>query len=175
MELTKEINSNYESHAIILKDGYKALKMNYAGNGDLYMSMTEGRKLDNRYGDSIFIDIQQEDGSIFDAFYNLYGRIIDKNKKNPRNLVDIENNIVWLDDDRPDNEADKFMIQNYGELIRLKFIRISEDKMFVRKNSRSINIRFCMNGSRYSEYAYEFAKTFKDLDGIEKGKQYRKR
>lgn len=174
MELTKEINSNYESHIITLKDGYKTLKMNYAGNGDLYMSMTEGRRLDNRYGDSIFLDIQQEDGSIFDIFYNLYGRIMDKHKKNPRNLVDIENNIVWLDDDKKDNEADKFMIQNYGEVIRIKFIRISEEKSFSRKNSRSINIRFCMSGSRYSEYAYEFAKAFSELEGIEKGRQYRK-
>ncbi len=66
------------------------------------------------------------------------------------------------------------MIQNYGEVIRIKFIRISEDKLFARKNSRSVNIRFCMNGSRYSEYAYEFAKAFSEMEGIEKVRQYRK-
>ena len=174
MELVKEFDEYTCAHEIKLKDNEKVLKINYAGNGDLYMSITEGRRLDKKYGDSIFIDIKEEDGAIYDATYNLYSRIMFKNKKDPRNIVDEDNNVVWLDDDRPENEADKFLIQNYGKVIRLKFVRICDDKIFNRKNSRSINIRFCMNESRYKEYAYEFDKYYKDLSGMEKGKQYRK-
>lgn len=169
MELIKERDYYAGTYTVVLKEDVKELKLNYAGNGDLYMSMTEGRRLDKKYGDSIFLDIREEDGSIYDAVYNLYYRISDKHKNNPVDLMDEDNNIVWLDDDRPKDEADKFIIQNYGEVIRLKFVRVSNHNKFdfSRKNSRSINIRFCMSGSRYEYYALEFDKFYKDLNKIE--------
>lgn len=174
MELIKETDLRNEINNIILKDEQKLLKMYYAGNGDLYMSMSDGKRLDREYGGSIFMDIREEDGNIYDATYNLYSRIMDRNKINPRNIIDEDNNVVWLDDDRQENEADKFMIQNYGDIIRLKFVRIGDNKLFNRKNSRCITIRFSMDGSRYHEYANEFATFYRNLNEIEKGKQYRK-
>ena len=176
MELIKERDFSTGTYTTVLKDEEKKLKLYYADNGDLYMSITDGRRLDRKYGDYIFMDIREEDGTIYDILYNFHGRINDKNEHNPANLIDEEKNIVWYDDDRPLEEADKFMIQNYNEVIRLKFVRVSDPTTFnfQRKNSRSINIRFCMRGSRYKEYAYEFAKLYNDINAIEGTKVYKK-
>lgn len=169
MELIKERDYYDGTYTIKLKEEEKELKMSFQGNDDLYMSMTENRRLDRKMGDSIFMDIRVEDGTIYDLAYILYSRIKDKNKQHPSDIMDEDDNVVWLDDDRHELEADKFMVQNYGEVIRFKFVRVSDPTTFnfKRKNSRSIDIRFCMNGSRYNEFAQEFKKFYNELNQIE--------
>lgn len=175
MEFIKEHDAE-RGFSFIFKDEFKKLEIGYSEEGDLLMSMTEGRMLDNRNGDSIYIDIHEDDGNVYDVLYNLYSRIMLKRENHPTKLVDIEKYIVWLDDDKNDLEADKFMIQNYGDILRLKFVRTSDphSNIFKHKNYKNINIKFSMKQSRYPEYVDEFAKLYRDLSRIEERKVYKR-
>ena len=115
-----------------------------------------------------------EDGNIYDAIYNFYSKLVDKSKKTQKkNVLDIENNVVLLSEDRKEDTADKLMIINYGEILRIKFIRTGSN-IITFKPRKSINIKFRMYDSRYDEYTQDIIKLYKDINGIEARKVYRR-
>ena len=127
MEITKT-RDELGSNIVVLTEDTKKLTMYMAGNGDLYMEMTDGIRLNKDLNDWRYLDIF----------------------KNPK-LQDINNSIVWVSDDGLEKEEDRLIINDYGEIYRLSFIRNNPIEKTKRKPSRSIVIRFATSGSRYSD------------------------
>ena len=174
MELKKEKDLYAGTYTITLKEESKELKLYYDRDNNLHMSISDGKTLNNKQGDYIFMDINLEDGNIYDAIYNFYSKLVDKSKKTQKkNVLDIENNVVLLSEDRKEDTADKLMIINYGEILRIKFIRTGSN-IITFKPRKSINIKFRMYDSRYDEYTQDIIKLYKDINGIEARKVYRR-
>ena len=78
MKILKTVNEfNYCD--IKLKEDEKELLISLSGNGDLYMSMTEGRRLSKTFNDYVMLDINKKDEDIYNVFDNLYYGIMSKN------------------------------------------------------------------------------------------------
>lgn len=174
MEITK-IKNDFNTQNIKLKEDNTELTVFLSGNGDLYMSITNGERLEKMFNDYRWIDIRQEDEDIYNVFDNLYENIIEKNVIE-NNIVDEDGNIIWTSDNGIKEQEDNIIIFKYDDYYRLEFVRNNMHDAYEtkRKPSRRIEIRFAISGSRYKEYIGCFLNMYKELGNIEKRKLLRK-
>lgn len=145
MEITKT-KDEIGTYKVSLTEDTKQLTMYMAGNGDVYMEMTDGIKLKKDRHDWRFLDIKSEDEELFPIVKDFFAELY----KNPK-LQDINNSIVWISDDGKESEQDRFTINDYGEIYRLSFIRNNPIEKTKRKPSKSIVIRFATAESKYQD------------------------
>lgn len=175
MKIYKTVNEfNYCD--IKLKEDEKELSIFLAGNGDLYMSMTEKRRLGKMFNDYIMFDIKKTDEDIYNVFDILYKSIMEKNEKYKTELIDKYNNIEWVSDEGRIDDEDSLTIIKHNNYYRLIFLRNNENNRHDtrRKNSREVVIRFSSSGSRYKDYVGYFMVLYSELHNIEERKVYKK-
>lgn len=175
MKLHKAVNE-FNFCDIKLIEEEKELLIYLAGNNDLYMSMTEGRRLSRLDDDTIVFDITKRDEEIYSVFDKLYNGIMDKSKIHETDIVDRYNNIEWISDEGREDEEDSLSIIKHNDYYRLLFIRNNQNNRFDtrRKSSRYIAIRFSTSGSRYKDYVGFFTTLYSELHNIQEEKVYRK-
>lgn len=144
-------------------------------NGDLYMSITNKVALDPLINEYRWIDIKKDDIDIYNIFDKLHNDILEKSELN-KDILDEDNNIIWISDEGTKETEDRFIIFKYDDYYRLLFFRNNkhEEDCYRRKNSRSIVIRFSASGSRYKEFISSFMTMYRELIDIEKPKIYKK-
>lgn len=175
MKIFKTVNA-FNFCDIKLKEDEKELLISLSGNGDLYMSMTEGRRLSKTFNDYIMFDINKKDEDIYNVFNNLYYGIMEKNGIHKTDLVDKDNNITWVSDEGRLEDEDSLTIIKYNDNYRLLFLRNNDNNRYDtrRKSSRKVDIRFSTSGSRYKDYTSFFMVLYSELHNIEERKVLRK-
>ena len=122
MKIIKTVNEfNYCD--IKLKEDEKELLILLSNNGDLYMSMTEGRRLSKVFNDYVMFDISKKDEDIYSVFDNLYYGIMERNENYRTDLVDKDNNIIWVSDEGRLEDEDSLTIIKSNDHYRLLFLR----------------------------------------------------
>lgn len=183
MKITKRKNS-MDSYDFELKKDNKVLNISFGGTLDLYMSLSDGRKLDDSKDTEISIDITKEDYEVFSCLNTLYmdtisGNIlgeydkdsstIDRNFLEQYNLlVDNNKNIRWIsDDDEPETEDSMQLSHIDNDTYRLTFKRNAKSKEVGFKSHLSINVRFRNSGSRYAPFNCIFMRFYNTLQEID--------
>ena len=160
---------------IELKEDLNKLTI-YPSNNDLYMSITDGRRLEKYSDDFRFMDICKRDDDIYNAFNNLYNGIMLKSKGTNTNLIGEDNSIVWISDGEKEESEDILMIFKQEDFYRLLFVRNNnhKERLKKRKSSQSIDIKFSTTDSRYKDFVGYFINVYNELQNIEKSKIYKK-
>lgn len=183
MEIQKVKNTE-GSYDIWLKKDNKELKIMFAGNQDLYISLSNGDFIPQRQNTSMYFDITKENYEIFSAFDKLYnniinGNIFDKDMHSKyrldylksydyHNIVDKEKNINWISDDGPEELEDRITISKSDEdTYRLTFFRNDKELDCGFKSNTSIFVRFRTSGSRYGFFYCPFMIMFQELQNLD--------
>ena len=176
MKIFKTVNE-FNFCDIKLKEDEKELLIYLAGNGDLYMSMTEGRRLSKMFDDYIMFDIKKTDEDIYKVFDSLFTGVMEKNKVHETDLIDEHNNIVWVSDEGRLEDEDSLSIIKHHDYYRLLFLRNNSHDRYDtrRKSSRKVDIRFSNSGSRYKDYTSFFMVLYTELHNIQERKVLTKR
>ena len=175
MTIEKTINEFY-TYNIKLIDQEKELLIYFAGNGDLYMSITNGERLEEYANDYRFVDITKEDEELYQIFDNLYNSIKTKSNGEDNNIISKNETISWISDEGKEEVEDSLNIFKYEDYYKLLFFRnnLHGEYPVRRKNSRKIDIRFSTSGSRYKDFVSYFIRMYDELQKIEKKKVYKK-
>ena len=175
MKIVKVLNE-FNNYDIKLSEetSNRELSIMLIGNGDLYMSITNGYKLKENTDDQRWIRIKKQDTDIYNAFDNLYNSI--KEKDADKNIIDKNGNIIWVSDEGKEVIEDSMMIIKFRDYYSLIFYRNNkyDESCDKRKRSRNIDIRFSASDSRYKEYVSCFMNLYQELKSIEKPKIYKK-
>jgi hypothetical protein len=154
----------------------------FAGNLDLYLSLSNGDFLPSDENTSIDFDITRENYRLFSAFDELYNNIIkgkpfgedsdyDKDfsdKYEYSLLVDKNKNITWISDDGPVECEDRFVFSKKDDdTYRLSFYRNNIPNDYIYKSSTSIVVRIRNSGSRYGYFNCPFMLMFQKLQNID--------
>lgn len=159
MKIAKEKNV-FDTYTVKLKDEQKELAI-YIDKQDLYMAITDGTKLEKWYDDCRWMDITKENKDALNIISNLYEEL-DKKKE----LTYDDNGLLFISDDGNIETEDRVIVQNYGELYRLFFIRKNTEENKKHKPSRSIVVKFATSGSRCPASIIDFVKMYQDLREI---------
>lgn len=165
MKIQKKLNDLNRYDITITNEG-KELTVKYAGNDDLYMSVSNGERLkqDVAYMIAFYISKQEEAlYAIFDKLYNAV-QIIGN-----RELTK-DGKILWVSDDGLEDTEDKLLIARQDDYYRLLFCRSDKIDPTKRKSSRNIVVRFSNSGSRYADTASLFIDMYHDLTELEEPK-----
>lgn len=174
MEIIKQKNA-YDTYTVKLKEDNKELVMYLAGTDDFFMAITDGTKLAKWYDDCRWMDIREENKEVLNIIGNLYEKL-GKNKE----LTYEDNGLVFISDYGLEESEDRVILQNYGDLYRLFFIRKNTEENKQHKSARNIIVRFATSGSRNPISVTDFIGTYHELEEIaeekveEKQKVYRK-
>ena len=181
MEIRKIPNEEDYYDIELIKDN-KTLKMFFAGNLDLYISLENGKLIPQDQNVTLTLDIDKEDNEIYYLFKKLYENIINANTSNGiwqtftyRKLVNENKNINWISDDGIEDAEDIMKISMVNEKINLSFVRrkkIIENKM---KNPLGITVRIRNARSRYKPFNLLFMDLYNNLQKIEIDKKYVKK
>lgn len=180
----RKIRNNEESYDFELEKGEKVLNIYFGGTLDLYMSLSDGKKLLPGKSRSITYDITKEDYEIFTLFESLYEEVIigdvfgskDRNNftiderllEQYKSLVDDDKNICWISDDDSQEVEDRVIISKVDEdTYRLTFKRNDKQKESGFKNPFGISVRFRNSGSAYYPFNCIFMRLFNRLQEID--------
>ena len=178
----KKYENDMKSCNFEFVDDEKTLKIMFAPNLDLYMSLSNGQTLPNDANVSLFFDITKENYEIFSLFDSLYKDIITGNVFPDSDLstsdftksyeysilVDQDSNINWISDDGPIDVEDIVTISKYDDdTYRLIFRRNDKPMDFGFKSPRNIVVRFRNSGSRYNPFNCVFMRMFHKLQNID--------
>ena len=178
MKIFKTVNE-FNFCDIKLKEDEKELLISLSGNGDLYMSMTEGRRLSRTFDDYIMFDITKKDYDIFSLFDTMYNNIIkckildiESIKTNYRyqynKLVDDNKNINWISDEDLEEIGDSFKLSKLNnDEYRLTFYRNGKIPSFGFKSPTHISVRIRNSGSRYDPFNCAFMQMYNELQNID--------
>ena len=176
----KKIKNYMNCYDYLFIDNNKTLKIFYAGNLDLYMTLSDGNIIDYEKDLNLYFDITKENYSVFELFDQAYNYILegkpfadyshdDYNYKNTyqyQNLID-NNNIVWISDNGPRDVEDKLIISKYDDFYRLNFIRNDKPLDFGFKSPFCIGIRFRNSGSFYAPFNCTFMNMYNKLNNLD--------
>ena len=150
----EKIKNDFNTYDIKLIDKEKELKIFFAQNYDLYMSASNGKRLNDTDDDFISIDVCKRDEELYSIFDLFYKSIILKNE-NAIEKLENRKNIVWTSDDGVREAEDSIIIFKYDDYYKLLFFRNNRYDPAInarRKSSRNIDIRFSTSGSRNKEF-----------------------
>ncbi len=159
----------------------KTLKIMFAPNFDLYMSLGNGQLIPYDSNISLSFDITKENMEIFRLFDSLYKDIVLGNIFSDTNylgdftqsyeysiLVDQNCNVNWVSDDGPIEVEDSLSVSRIDEdTYRLTFSRNDKPMDFGFKSSHNITVRFRNSGSRYNPFNCVFMRMFHELQSID--------
>jgi hypothetical protein len=165
MEITKQKNV-YDTYTVKLKDKGKELVMYLAGTDDFFMAITDGTKLEKWYDDCRWMDITKENKDALNIISNLYEKL-DKNKE----LKYEDNGLLFISDYGLEETEDRVIIQNYGDLYRLFFVRKNNEENKQHKSARNIVVRFATSGSRNPISVTDFIGMYQELEEIAEEKE----
>lgn len=165
MEITKQKNA-YDTYTVKLKEDTKELVMYLAGTDDFFMAITDGTKLAKWYDDCRWMDITEKNKDVLNIISNLYEKL-DKNKE----LTYDNNGLVFISDYGLEEDEDRVVLQNYGDLYRLFFIRKNNEENKQHKSARNIIVRFATSGSRNPISVTDFISTYNELKEIAEEKE----
>ena len=169
MKIIKEYDDNHNCEVHVVADTAE-LKLNFSGNGDLYLSMFNHEKLSRDYTCYRTIYIKEQDGEIYNIFDKFYNDIILKKDDKFKDLVDNDWNIKFVSDDGIKELEDYVIITKFPDLIMVSFVRNNDyEKRYEskRKSSRNIVIRVCTSGSRNHEFVTEVLNLYNNLKNYE--------
>ena len=159
MKITKEKNV-YDTYTVKLKEEQKEVVI-YKDKQDLYIAITDGMKLIKWFDDCRWLDINDKNKDVLNIVGNLYEGL-DKKKE----LTYEDNGLLLVSDDGIYEDEDRLIVQNYGDMYRLFFIRKNTEENKKYKPSRSIVVKIAGSGSRYPASISDFYKMYQDLKEI---------
>ena len=185
MEINKLWNEREKCFDFELREENKILRIFFAGNLDLYMTLGDGEPIPENTEEKIVFEITKENYEIYSYFEALYHDIISgkvfeedifledipsfdyKKTYEYQKLVDQEQKIHWISDDGPSDLEDQLVIQKGEDKYQLIFIRNEKPLDYGFKSSYNITIRFRNSGSQYSPFNCVFMRLYQQLQNIE--------
>ncbi len=182
----KKIKNYMNCYDYLFIDNNKTLKIFYAGNLDLYMTLSDGNIIDYEKDLNLYFDITKENYNVFELFDETYNYILEgkpfadysydefdsfsnfnyKNTYQYQNLIN-NNNIVWISDNGPRDCEDKLIINKYDDFYRLNFIRNDKPLDFGFKSPFCISVRFRNSGSFYAPFNCVFMNMYNKLNNLD--------
>ena len=183
MNITKTKNETERNcFDFTFTDKNKKLDIFYAGNLDLYLSITDNKihEMDEKY--CIPFDITKENYEIFSIFDKMYNNIISgkifeereyedlsnyKDSCQYRKLVDDKKRITWVSDDDYFEHGDRFIMEKVDDdTYRFNFIRDPEAESDIFKSGLFISVRLRNSGSRYNYFNCAFMEMYQKLQYV---------
>lgn len=184
MNITKTKNeTERKCFDFTFTDKNKKLDIFYAGNLDLYLSISDG--LFYLYNTDFNIDfyITKENYEVFLIFDSMYKNIINgnifdrenieeessdyKNSLQYRSLVDNNKRITWISDDDQYKYGDRFVMEKIDEdSYRLNFIRNKNVDSDGLKSGACISVRIRNSGSRYDPFNCALMQMYQKLQYV---------
>ena len=165
-----------------LKKDNKVLRILFGGNLDLYLSLSDGKKYDDRHNANITFDITKEDYEIFELIDNLYNDTITANiygKREDDYTIDysiinqykdlVDKGIIhWISDEGPRDVEDSFELSKIDQdTYRFTFLRTDKTLDFGFKSPTSISVRIRNSGSNYAPFNCIFMRMYNNLQEVD--------
>ena len=175
MDIKRKLNEEGSYDYTFIK-GNIILRIYFAGNLDLYLTLSDGNLIKYNTNKELIFDITKENYEVYKIIDELYSNVLnndpyfDGNKENfyeyVHNDLVINNNIVWYSDDEPIECADKFTLTKVDDTYRFIFNRVDKDYSYF-KSSSSISVRLRNSGSRYEPFNCSFMIMYRKLQSVD--------
>lgn len=183
MKIQKEKNTE-NCYDFRFREDNKELKIQFAGNLDLYLSMSNGDFIPEKEETNMYFYITKENYQLYSAFDELYDDIISRrpfgkdtkynydlsfsDEERYKMLVDNNKNITWISDEGPIATEDRITISKYDEdTYRLHFMRPDKKSPNEYKSSTNIIVRISNSGSRYNPFNCAFMLMYNKIQSID--------